>query len=335
MIEPKSWRELLGAIIKDRQERQRIAHALGINPITLMRWVQNDSNPRPQYLSQLLDIIPEHRALLIKLIPEEFEEFSSVPVVAEETSAEIPTNFYARIFRTAADLPSSLHFWSLCEAILRQALEQLDPRRLGMAIIVAQCLPPSSGGLIRGLREVVGRGTPPWNRELEHKATLLGAESLAGYAVTTGRLHYQEDLSKEGLLPFRLAPLEESAVACPIMRNGRVAGALLVSSTQTRYFAVPQRTLIQAYADLLMLVFGPEDFYDLSSIHLGLMPPDEEQRTYLASFQERFSSVMHQAASGQTPISSKDAERLVWQQFEEELLQRVSSGRKKQETESR
>ncbi len=326
MQEPKSWRELLGAIIKDRQERQRIAHALGINPITLMRWVQNDSNPRPQYLSQLLDIIPEHRAQLIKLIPEEFEEFSAIPVVPDETSAEIPSNFYARIFRTAADLPSSLHFWSLCEAILRQALEQLDPRRLGMAIIVAQCMPPSSGGLIRSLREVVGRGTPPWNRELEHKATLLGAESLAGYAVSTGRLHYQGDLSKEGLLPFRLAPLEKSAVACPIMRNGRVAGALLVSSTQTDYFSMPRVTLIQGYADLLMLVFGPEDFYDPLSIQLGLMPPDEEQRTYLTTFQERVSTVMRRAASGQTPISNREAERLVWRQFEEELLQRSSSG---------
>jgi hypothetical protein len=326
MPEPKSWRELLGTIIKDRQERLRIAHALGINPITLMRWVQNDSNPRPYYLNQLLDLLPEHRSQLIELIPKEFEEFSAAPAEPDETSADIPSSFYARVLRTAADLPPLLHFWSLCEIILRQALEQLDPRRLGMAIIIAQCMPPSSGDMIRSLREVVGRGTPPWNRELEHKATLLGAESMAGYAVTTGRLHSQGDLSQEGLLPYKQTAWEKSAAACPIMQNGRVAGALLTSSTQLEYFTPPRLALIQGYADLLMLVFGPEDFHDPSSIRLGVMPPDEEQRPHLADFQQRISTLMLQNANGLTPINEREAERKVWQQFEEEFLRLPNQG---------
>jgi hypothetical protein len=326
MPEPQSWRALLGTIIKDRQERQRIAQALGINPITLLRWVQYDSNPRPHYLSRLPDLLPEYRAQLLALISEEYEEIPAPPTVATEASTEIPSAFYARIVRAAADLPPSLHFWSLCEIILRQALEQLDSQRLGMAIIIAQCMPPSPGHAIRSLREVVGRGTPPWSRELEHKATLLGAESLVGYAVSTGRLQYQQDLSQEGFLPFKQTAWEKSAAACPIMRNGRVAGALLVSSTQTNYVTPSRIALLQSYADLLMLVFGPEDFYDPSCIQLGVMPPDEQQRTYLVTLQQRVATFLLQAAGKQAPINRREAEQLAWQQLEEELLRLASQG---------
>jgi hypothetical protein len=326
MLEPQTWRALLGTIIKDRQERQRIAQALEINPITLMRWVQHDSDPRPHYLSLLPDILPEYRAQLLALISQEFEEIPVPPTKPAETSIEIPGTFYARIIRAAADLPPSLHFWSLCEIILRQALEQLDSQRLGMAIIIAQCMPPLPGQVIRSLREVVGRGTPPWSRELEHKATLLGVESLAGYAVSTGRLQYQQDLSQEGFLPFKQTEWERSAASCPIMRNGCVVGALLVCSTQTNYFTPSRLALLQSYADLLMLVFRPEDFYDSSCIQLGVMPPDEQQRTYLVTFQQRVATLLQQAAGKQAPISGREAEQLAWRQLEEELLRLASQG---------
>ena len=49
-----SWRELLGKIISDVHERQRIATTLGINPATLTRWAANETNPRPQNLRELL-----------------------------------------------------------------------------------------------------------------------------------------------------------------------------------------------------------------------------------------------------------------------------------------
>src|SRR5438128_1821361 len=210
MPEAQSWRELLGTIIKNPQEKQRIARALGVNPLTLTRWVQNASTPRSHTLSKLLEILPEHRAQLMALLPEALEESSTAAV--DEVAGGIPATFYERVLRTAANLPPSLHFWSLSDLIMHQALEQLDPYRQGMAVIVAQCMPPSTGRLIRSLREVIGRGTPPWSLELEHKATLLGTESLAGHAISTGRLQYQQDLTKEGLLPFRKTPWEQSAL---------------------------------------------------------------------------------------------------------------------------
>ena len=50
MQELPSWRVLLGQLIHDPQERNRIANELGINPATLVRWAHNETNPRPQNL---------------------------------------------------------------------------------------------------------------------------------------------------------------------------------------------------------------------------------------------------------------------------------------------
>jgi len=46
MREAVTWRELLGRSIENLQERQRIANAMGVIPITLMRWANGESTPR-------------------------------------------------------------------------------------------------------------------------------------------------------------------------------------------------------------------------------------------------------------------------------------------------
>src|SRR5437764_782575 len=157
MQEPPTWRELLGKIIADPHERQRIASELGVNPITLIRWVNKESKPRPQNLRQLLNALPEHQALLLELIAEEFEGFSpsTVENEAEDAQQEIPSVFYSRVLRTRAATAKVLRFSSICNLVLQQAPVQLDPHRLGMAILVARCIPPSRENRIRSLRESI------------------------------------------------------------------------------------------------------------------------------------------------------------------------------------
>jgi hypothetical protein len=41
-----SWSELLGRIIADPQEKQRIVNEPGINPITLNRWIKGEAISR-------------------------------------------------------------------------------------------------------------------------------------------------------------------------------------------------------------------------------------------------------------------------------------------------
>src|SRR5438876_5893310 len=115
MQELSAWRVLLGQLIHDPQERNRIANELGINPATLVRWAHNETNPRPQNLHQLLKAIPhQYQALFFELVEEEFKDFSAVlrndSVTSESLS--IPSEFYTRVFHTHGTIPKALRFSS-------------------------------------------------------------------------------------------------------------------------------------------------------------------------------------------------------------------------------
>ncbi|HEY6286861.1 MAG TPA: GAF domain-containing protein [Ktedonobacteraceae bacterium] len=334
MQEATTWRELLGSIIQDPQERRRLANELGINPVTLTRWVNNESSPRSQSIQRLLNALPQQRKALLDQLIDEFGGFiaETEGSLTEDLLNKIPSEFYLRVLRTRATIPKVLRFSSLCDLILQQALEQLDPNRAGIAVTVVRCMPPSVEKKIRSLRESVGRGTPPWDSNLDQQAILLGAESLAGHAVTLGRLVANQDLSeKQSLSPGYHGQWEESAAAAPIMLEGKVSGCLLVSSSQTNYFQQSRQTLIESYADLIALAFEAVEFYDTRHIELGLVPYQEVQKLYLSGFRQRLSETMIQATKNQQPLTIFEAEQIVWQQFEEELLRLPQVEENKQE----
>src|SRR5574340_246043 len=318
MQEETTWRDLLGSIIQDPQERRRLANELGVNPVTLTRWVHNESSPRPQSIQRLLHALPEHRQELLNQLLDEFGEF--IPETEDSLTGglqyKIPSEFYMRVLRTRATIPQILRYSSLCDLILQQALEQLDPNRTGMAITVVRCMPPTSDKKIRSLRESVGRGTSPWDSNLDQQAILLGAESLAGNAVLLARLVVNQNLSEEqSLSPGYHGQYEESAAAAPVMLEGRVSGCLLVSSSQSYYFHQSRQALLESYADLVALAFEAPEFYDTSQVELGLVPFQKVQKLYLSSFRQRLSETMVQAAKNRRPLSIFEAEQIVWQQF--------------------
>ncbi len=324
MSDPQTWRELLGQIIENPREKQRLAGELGIRPITLTRWAHEKIRPRLSNLLLLVKALPKHRKQLIDLIPKEFPEFTAMALVVEDSPKEVPASFYAQVLNALADLPQVVRFASVCDLILQQALEQLDPNRVGMEITIARCMPPSplNGNMIRSLREDLGRGTHPWERELTEKTMFLGAEALAGYVVTFGRARAIQN-HEEGQLwfPAHWVEGEESAAACPILRGGHIIGCLLISCTEPNYFLPSRLTLLQNYANLVMLTFEREEFYALDCVALRIMPSYEMQLSHFANFKRRVSDTMVQALRNRQPITVLQAEQLVWQQIEEELIQ--------------
>jgi transcriptional regulator with XRE-family HTH domain len=319
-----SWRELLGRNIGDVHERQRISTALGINPATLTRWASNETNPRPQNLRELVRALPQQRKELLPLIKLEFPEFeadSNVPD-QEDSLSTIPSAFYSRVLDSFVNTRRPQRFWTVCNLVLNQALGQLDPNSLGMAITVAQCMPPSQDGKVRSLREITGRGTPPWQSTLTREALFLGIESLAGYAITKGRTFNVENrMNRLGFYPIRWEQWEESAVVSPIWFEYRIAGCLVVSSTQANYFLPFRQNLIEQYAKLITLAFKPEDFYEQQDIQLLIMPAREVQQTKVANFRQRLSTVLLEVGRTQKTIDIEQSELLVWQQLEEEFLE--------------
>ncbi len=318
----RTWRELLGKIIKDPQDKQRLAITLAVNPGTLGRWINGESTPRPNTLRLLVEALPAYSEQLLELMALEFGGDVMKEVGVDTAALEIPSAFYAHIMSLYATSQRPTRFISLVDAILQQGVQQLDPHRRGMELTVVQCMSPGCDGKVYSLHEKLGRGTRPWQRDLEQRACFLGIEALAGYVVSTGRqLAMQRGIDDGALFPAKWMEGEESAMAYPIMLADRIAGCLLASSTQRNYFLsqIAQR-LIKEYAQLLSLAFPEEEFYALSSIHLGKMPSYEVQTERISHFRLRVSTLMREGWQGGR-VGLIKAEQLVWQQIEQELLE--------------
>ncbi|HEV2583907.1 MAG TPA: GAF domain-containing protein [Ktedonobacteraceae bacterium] len=302
-------------IVKEHRFRQRIIDELGIKPITITRWIEGRSEPRQQNFRQLINALPEFRENFYELLGEEFTEAAIVS--ASDASKAIPSEFFARVMSERTSTQRTIRFWSLCYLILQQAIGQLDPDQFGMAITVVQCMKSSSSPVIRSLRETAAYGTVPWQSNMEQKGMFLGAESLAGYCVSSCRGVENNDVrDRSNPLPAHQVPDELSAAAYPILLSGKVAGCLLVSSTQPNFFLSQFRlNLIHNYANLISLLFEPEQFFDLDKIRLQIMPLHIQQKAYFSDFRHRVINAMriHQ-------LSNMDAEQLVWEELEKNFL---------------
>lgn len=318
MEDYQTWRELLAALIAKPREKTRIALALGVSVSTLQSWATREASPLPHQRERLLHALPEHQMLLSTLLAEEFDEPSVPPGGA---AASIPVAFSALIFDIHASVPEESRYWSICTAVLSEAVKQLDPHRLGLSVRVVQAMNTSQTESVRYLRECASLGTPPWPERIEFHTGFLGAESLAGHAVTLGLPQIVADSQQEPYPASYLPEHAASTAAFPIQHAEHIAGCLLATSTQPGYFAVPARLeLLQGYAALLMLAFSPDQFYPCERIALQTMPAPQIQRPYLSNFQQRVLATLKTAFTVNRTLSYPEAQQFVWGQIAEELL---------------
>ena len=314
-MKENTWRKFLENIIADGREKQRIANELGVNPVTLSRWVTGETNPRQENLRRLFKALPAHRETLTRLIREEYPAFD-IPATGDEPE-QIPAEIYRRILNMHVNVQESQRSWYLADLILQLALGQLDPDGLGMALTIAYCMPPSGPQRkVRSLRQSTGRGTSPWNTYLDREPLFLGIESLAGYAISTGHLIAVQSREEESFIPIRWEKWEESAIASPIHLAGRFAGCLIVSSTQPEYFLPFRQKIVEQYTELLTLAFRSDEFYTYQDIELGVMPSLEIQQR----FRQKVSDTLREALRGNRLLTSNEAEQIVWTALEAELL---------------
>jgi transcriptional regulator with XRE-family HTH domain len=316
-----SWRELLRTIISVPSERNRIAEAAGVRSITLTRWSNDDSRPRPENLRQLVRALPTQYRRQFQELLEEEEQVLSLPDEETIRTEEIPFNLVDEILQTRATTPDSLRFWAVSRMVLQHALRHLDPESSGMAITVVLCMPPAKDGKIHSLHERAVYGTPPWNSESEHQLLFLGAESLAGYVVATSRpAAIQNLLDSTNYIPSQQGEHEVSAAGAPFLFAGRIAGCLLFSSTSPDYFDESCFPHIQTYTNLMTLALDPENFYPPSLIDLRIMPSLQVQQTKVTDYQQRVQQILRESLQTGQPISFVEAEQIAWQHLEEALL---------------
>jgi hypothetical protein len=316
-----TWQELLGQIIEDSQEKQRIAQEVRVSPITLVRWVNKESKPRDENMRLLLKALPrDFYKQFTQLIAEDFPTFSLDHAMSANLLQEPPSEFYARVLSAYAKTPESLYTQAMYDLILQQAIEHLDPARQGMSVSIVRCVRPLRGIKVCSLRQVSGIGTPPWNRDLEQETIFLGAEALAGTAVINCRLASVQSREEQSAFAH-WTEYEHSAAAYPLMRKTKVGGCLLVSSAQSHYFTRAYLALVEYYANLTALALEPDEFFDLKDIELGVMPHYTMQEPYFRDFSRRVTQKFTEAGIERKLITLREAQTKVWQEIEEELLQ--------------
>ncbi len=319
MPEAQSWRSVLGSLIRDSSQKQKISSELGVDPLTLTRWVEKKSNPRLAKLRRLLKILPEQRALLLPSIVQEFPDIadgSGEEILPEE----IPSAIYKQVLSRISTFPNNQGVWSLCDLILHQAFEQLDPQHRGVCVFLTQCVRPTAGNKVRSLRSTMGVGITPWGGNVEHQTILMGSETVPGRVVSSRHPLIIENFrdQREGVHESRIGIA--SSCTYPLLREDRLLGTFGAICNLPGYFLPPRQALIQRYATLVSAIFPSDAFYAPQDIQIGVMPRPEVQLPYLNTFRARVQRVLVEAVERKEPLSGVEAEQLVWQQLEEELL---------------
>lgn len=317
-----SWRDLLKQIIGQKQEHQRIALAMHVHPVTLARWASGATTPRPGQLRALLNVVPAHRKQLEALILQRDPDLlTEVAKPVEIYYPELPSTFYAQVVECYRKTPPVIRAFTVRVMIVQQMLLHFDPLQRGIEVFLAQCVPPAAGSPVRSCHSITGRGTPPWDRFTEYQTLFFGMESQIGSTIMSARPFIIQSRAQQiAQFPGRPFTLGESTITYPILISGRIAGALCIIAAQPDAFSQSARDIVQQYADLLVLGFESEDFYDLSNIRLGIIPRAVQQQAVLASFNQRVRRLLIQADQKQQSLTKAQAERLALQEMEEELL---------------
>lgn len=338
----ETWRDLLRSLIATTAGRNELAERSRIGKLTLRRWAYQDPPPHPERyrLKQFVEAVPEEmREPLLRLIRRDpsYVDFSldgldsDVADRADELMEgdddevdALTTVFYRRILSMVQTTAPDLRFRMVADLVLHKSLEILAPAdsSAGVVVTVARCLPPLPGEqTVRCLYCSVEQGTFPWSSLPQPNLLLLGSESMAGYVVSTRRSSVAQNLREEAnYLPVRLEAHEQSSVAYPLLRSQRVAGCLLVSSSQPAFFTAPRLAVIEELALLAGQAFHDTDYYAPSAIVLQPMPESAVQRPYFTSFRQRVSQAMR------LTHSIWQAELQAWQEIAHAIIEAEENG---------
>jgi hypothetical protein len=327
--EAQTWRELLGKVAAQPEDRYRIATALRINSVTITRWIAGKSNPRLETLRALPRVLPEYREQLLTLLRREYANlFANEPLI--DMPLTLPSSFYSHVLNTYAMHPERLRASSLRSSILQQIIQHFDPNKEGFSVFIAQCVAPDPGYKVRSMRMIMGYGEPAVSDLFTNQTCFYGAESQPGLAALAAHLVVTQNPEEaQRIIPDQYGIPFGSSLAIPLLQYDCIAGCVCFACPQENYFSSERIGLIKHYVNLLTIAFEPHEFYHLSDLNLAMMPPRSVQAPVLANLQDRIISYMLLPTSEGHPLSRQQVEQKVLKEKEEELIQLVLlSGRR-------
>jgi transcriptional regulator with XRE-family HTH domain len=307
------WKELLSHILRsDQRLREEIAKEIGVNGITLGRWLKGESKPRVHNLRLLLQtkIISAYRNQMIDLLQKAFpeEDFTSNPA---EMMAELVAEDYAFILSNIANLAPELRTWTVCELLLDRLARQVD--HPGLVLLIIQCEEPSSGKVKKLQERMI------YTNDFVHKTSgyMLGVESLAGRAVQEAAMILYQD--QDVVFFSHFSQELQSSVALPLKRDGMIAGCLVVGSPLCHYFSRERLMLLKKYADLLALAFKDKQFYPLNMIELEVILPGKLQQDAVSFYASILSEYL--SSHQQSPVALSDTERFIRARMKQQMTE--------------
>ena len=320
-----TWRTYLNELVrrKSAREKAQLYETVGVTRTAFQRWRNGDNTPDAAHLHRLLEALTDEerdylRALMVAdpdlrpLLP------TNLPFPTGQTPEKIPQEVYEEVLYLARD--TTERFWVLCRSILLHALSQVEthPHHTGIELTVACCMPPRADDKIRSLYSRVSRGTAPWRADVHTTNAFFGVESLAGYAAMQRHSLLVPDRHDEtNMLPVQWGEHEQSCAAVPMVREGAIAGVLLVSCAVANFFTPEKLTLLEKYAMLLCLAFYDQEFYPVHLLDLAVLPAREQQKPLLSTFRQR---VQHAVQEDHAMHALTQVEAQVRVELEGELL---------------
>jgi len=319
---PKPFSILLSFLIKnDRSEILRLAREIGVSDNTVYRWINGTSEPRLSHMQRLLEVLP------LLSLPQSsaagpFVSANGRGLHNQQVRWDVPKEIYRRVMEQAAiTVDDASRRWHIVETIFEYALLHLDPDRQGMALTYARLMPPREDGTIHSLYEAEMRGQAPWPFALDFKA-YLGSTTLAGTAAMLQRVYTWSRMDEEARHPVGLDDNERSSCAAPVMRGGRLAGVLIVSSAQDDFVRNPVvPRAVGDYAHLLAAGLMDNDFFPVELVRLVPMPELKWQRERISN---TYLNRVVEYARKQC-LSFTEAEQKVLQDLENEFERRAST----------
>jgi transcriptional regulator with XRE-family HTH domain len=305
----------LRTLLKNHHEIATFAATLGVAENTVYRWLKGDTDPRPVHLQRIMQLFPEHFQQLSTAIQQSFPNAFELPA---STFQEVQIELYRQAVELLSNTVESEIRWKIMQTIFDAAIAQLDSERLGLAVMFAQLMPERENG-VHSLYEVMTCGTPPWLPTSENHV-YLGSTTLAGMAAMSGRTQSWDARDENERAQVDVDIYERSACAHPVTRGGKIAGVLVISSTQPAFFDDPiARQSVIEYAQLLGLAFRDDDFKPYTILNLLPFPTVRWQRAEINnSYINRIV-----ACARQRKMSRPEAEAIVRQEMELEFEQRM------------
>lgn len=299
MTSPRSqisqWRLILRKYLEENPgEKNRVAKMLDTTVRSVERWIADGSTTAPERSKvpklALMVTGKEHEMELSlrQDYPKAFER-----PVGSEIMPNIPAQFILRPLEAYATTARHLNRSSIMSMVFRQMVSHLDPYEEGMAVLFAQCIPPTEpGGQVTGLSvHTPGHGTSPWHYQQFEKPYIVGSGSLSAMAIYRGdiALYPQDVYTLDYISPILYSDeIQEhgSCAAYPVLREGDTAGALFLVSKQREFFTETRRLLIKQYATFFALAIRDNEFYPISRIQLQPMPSLPHQNTIYVESQQ-------------------------------------------------